>query len=190
MKRSIQEIANLPLSIFIAIVAGRVVRFTYRIMYFLLMLPFYGRLYQSCYISPFASIRNHNHVFLGRKSVVNRNGVIWANLISGENLQLNPGVCIYGNVVIGNNVMIAPNVIIAGGNHGVALNGTPMCFQIDSSIGIKIGNDVWIGANATILDGVTIGEGSVIAAGAVVNHSVEPYSIVAGVPAIKVKMRA
>lgn len=52
-----------------------------------------------------------------------------------------------------------------------------------------IGNDVWIGANACISRGVTIGNGAVIGAGAVVTHDVTPYSIVAGVPAIMLKMR-
>lgn len=54
---------------------------------------------------------------------------------------------------------------------------------------IKIGNDVWIGANVLINDGVIIGDGAVIAAGAVVTKDVEPYSIVGGVPAIKIKKR-
>jgi len=49
--------------------------------------------------------------------------------------------------------------------------------------GVTIGNDVWIGTHAVILDGVTIGNGSVIAAGAVITKNVEPYSIMAGVPA-------
>ena len=54
---------------------------------------------------------------------------------------------------------------------------------------VVIGDDVWIGANAVILPGVTIGEGSVIAAGSIVNKDVEPFSIVGGVPAKVIKMR-
>ena len=54
---------------------------------------------------------------------------------------------------------------------------------------IKIGNDVWIGAKAIILPGVTIGDGCVIAAGSVVTKCIEPYSIVAGNPAIMVRRR-
>ncbi len=54
---------------------------------------------------------------------------------------------------------------------------------------INIGNDVWIGANAVILDGVTIGNGAVVGAGAVVTKDVEPYAIVAGVPARIIKYR-
>lgn len=54
---------------------------------------------------------------------------------------------------------------------------------------VEIGNDVWIGANVTILSGVVIGDGAVIAAGAVVNRDVEPYAVVGGVPAKRIKYR-
>ena len=54
---------------------------------------------------------------------------------------------------------------------------------------IKIENDVWIGSNVTITAGVTVGEGAIIAAGAVVTKSVEPFSIVGGVPAKLIKSR-
>ena len=53
----------------------------------------------------------------------------------------------------------------------------------------KIGNDVWIGANATVCRNVNIGDGAVVGAGAVVTHDVEPYTIVAGVPAKPLKKR-
>lgn len=54
---------------------------------------------------------------------------------------------------------------------------------------VVIEDDVWIGANVTILKGVTIGRGSVVAAGAVVTKSFPPYSVIAGVPAKLLKMR-
>jgi acetyltransferase-like isoleucine patch superfamily enzyme len=54
---------------------------------------------------------------------------------------------------------------------------------------INIGNDVYIGSNALVLDGVTIGDGAIIAAGAIVTKNVEPYSIVAGVPAKEIRKR-
>lgn len=183
MKKSVREILNLRLSLFVEIVTGRIMRLVYKQFYFLLMFPFYGRLDRTCFISPFASIRNHDHIFLGPHSDINRNSVVWASLVAGKNFQLNPGSCIYGNVVIGDNVMIAPNVMLAGGNHGTKRNGIPMRFQDDISEGIVIGSDVWIAANAVILDGVNIGDGAIVAAGSVVTHDVEPYAVVMGNPA-------
>lgn len=56
-------------------------------------------------------------------------------------------------------------------------------------ISVKIGNDVWIGSNAIILQGITIGDGAIIAAGAVVTKDVKPYSIVGGVPAKEIRKR-
>jgi chloramphenicol O-acetyltransferase type B len=61
------------------------------------------------------------------------------------------------------------------------------CF--DEFVPTRVGNDVWVGARALILDGVTIGDGAIVAAGAVVARNVEPYSVVAGVPARPIKAR-
>ena len=54
---------------------------------------------------------------------------------------------------------------------------------------IVIGNDVWIGANAIVLDGVTIGDGAIISAGAIVNKNIPPFSIYGGVPAKFIRFR-
>ena len=67
--------------------------------------------------------------------------------------------------------------------------GLPMYFQEGTTIGIVIGNDVWLGANAVVTDGVVIGDGAVVAAGAVVTTDVEAYEIVAGVPAKRIGSR-
>ena len=90
-----------------------------------------------------------------------------------------------GSLEIGDRVSIAPHVIITLISHANASH-------IRSYIpirqgGVKIGNDCWIGAGAIILNGITIGEGAVIGAGAVVTKDVEPYTIVVGNPAHKIK---
>lgn len=102
---------------------------------------------------------------------------------------INPFVCIYGRVPIGKYVMIAPHVIIAGGNHAFEDTETPMIMQSKSTNKGVIIDDVWIGANAVIPDGVHIGNGAIGGAGSVVTKSVESYDIVAGNPVVKINQR-
>lgn len=98
-------------------------------------------------------------------------------------------------LTIGNYVMFGPGVTIVTGDHRTDVLGKYMCTITDADKrpeddqDVVIEDDVWIGANATILKGVTIGRGSVIAAGSVVNKSCPPYSIVGGVPAKVIKAR-
>jgi acetyltransferase-like isoleucine patch superfamily enzyme/O-antigen/teichoic acid export membrane protein len=90
---------------------------------------------------------------------------------------------------IGDFVMIGPRCLFATMQHGFEDWKKPMIFQKAEEKPIVIEDDVWIGANVTVLGGVTIGKGSVIAAGAVVTKDVEPYSIVGGVPAKLIRYR-
>lgn len=110
----------------------------------------------------------------------------------GSFTQINPFTVIYGGtgVVIGNNVMIAPHCMIASGNHDFKQTQYPMRFAGTLTKGpIIVEDNVWIGANCTITDGVTIGRESVIGANSVVTKDVEPWSIVSGVPAVKISSR-
>lgn len=91
-------------------------------------------------------------------------------------------------ISIGSNCMIAPFVYIVDSNHGTDL-GKPMNQQNNVTVPIKIGSDVWIGSHSSILKGVTIGDGAIIASGSVVTKNVEPFSIVGGIPATKIKNR-
>ncbi len=103
------------------------------------------------------------------------------NIHLGENVFINAG-CKFqdqGGIYIGNNVLIGHNVVLATLNHDE--NPSKRGNLIPSPI--KIGNDVWIGSNATVLAGVSIGDGAIIAAGAVVTKDVESNTVVAGVPA-------
>jgi acetyltransferase-like isoleucine patch superfamily enzyme len=74
-------------------------------------------------------------------------------------------------------------------NHGIDDPDQPFKSQVYERGEIKIGNNVWVGAKATSLKGVIIGDGAVVGAGAVVTKDVVPYAIVGGVPAKLIKMR-
>lgn len=116
----------------------------------------------------YKTIRLGSHVFIGGKA--------W---FSGE-------------VNIGNYVMFGPSVSILGGNHEYKNIERPMFFVKENAgrcAPITIEDDVWIGANVTILKGVTIKRGSIVAAGSVVNKDVEAFSIFGGIPAKKIGER-
>ncbi|HET6224881.1 MAG TPA: acyltransferase [Bacteroidia bacterium] len=109
----------------------------------------------------------------------------------GKKCSINAYTIVYGHggVTIGDAVLIAGHCMIIPNNHNYKDKHVAIRDQGSTSKGIVIENDVWIGHGCSILDGVTIGKGAVIAAGSVVNRSVEPYTIYAGVPAKKIKDR-
>ncbi|MEW5718447.1 MAG: acyltransferase [Chloroflexota bacterium] len=88
-----------------------------------------------------------------------------------------------GGITIGDNVYTAPHVQMAAINHVYTDPNAPIIKQGITAQGIVIENDAWIGAGAIILDGVRVGKGAVVAAGAVVTQDVPPHTIVGGVPA-------
>jgi acetyltransferase-like isoleucine patch superfamily enzyme len=94
-----------------------------------------------------------------------------------------------GSLLIGNDVMLASGVRVVPNAHSFASCEIPIRCQPCRSSGIVIEDDVWVGTNAVILDGVEIGEGSVIGAGAVVTKSVPAGSVVVGVPGRVVRSR-
>lgn len=104
------------------------------------------------------------------------------NLVIGNDSFLNYNVSItcLDRIDIGESALIANNVVIVDHDHDK--------FGGFLTAPVKIGNHVWIGANATVLKGVTIGNHAVIAAGAVVNKDVPEKSVAAGVPAKIIKM--
>lgn len=113
-------------------------------------------------------------------------------VLIGEFSQVNPFCVIYGGagVIVGNNVMIGPHTVIAAGSHEYRNLNVPMRHAGSFDSGpIVISDDVWIGANCTIIDGVSIGEGAVVGANSVVTKNVSAYDIVAGCPARKISNR-
>jgi virginiamycin A acetyltransferase len=105
----------------------------------------------------------------------------------GRNCSINSGVVIYiGNgVTIGDDVAIGANTTIAPTNHEFRDPARPINTQrfLASRGGIVIEDDVWIAANCVLLDGAVLRRGSVVAAGSLVRHELEPYSVNVGSPA-------
>lgn len=118
-------------------------------------------------------------------------GAIGEGLKIGDNSSIGPYAYIgcSGMIEIGNNVMMSPRVSIYAENHVFDRTDITIKDQGVKREFVKIEDDCWIAANSVILAGVTIGKGSIIAAGSVVTRDVPPYSIVAGVPAVVIKSR-
>ena len=110
----------------------------------------------------------------------------------GENIFIGRGFNISATKLqFGSNIMIGPNVLIECSNHTFTTKGKPM-FSYSTektSKGIKIEDDVWVGGNVTILDGVVIGEGCVVGASSNVIKSLPPYTICVGNPCKPIKKR-
>ena len=138
---------------------------------------------------------------LGKKSKVQKHvSVLHSNI--GRFTYVSEGSrIVYAE--IGSFCSIGSNVIIGGGSHPIDFVSTSPVFVNGKNIfhfnfgNVKynpfkktiIGNDVWLGNNAIIIQGLTIGNGAIIGAGSVVTHDVPPYSIVAGVPAKIIRYR-
>lgn len=113
------------------------------------------------------------------------------NITIGDNCTIQPYSVLYGQggLVIGNDVRIAAHCVIIPANHGFDDLTIPIYKQELTKQGIIIKNNVWIGAGCRILDGVTVSEGCVIAAGSVLTKSTVENGIYAGVPAKLIKIR-
>lgn len=172
---------------------------------------------KNVYISPRAIVKRGNRIRTGNNVVIERGAMLWIDTESsyitigddsylssycilktfdgwikmGNNCTVNNYAILYGHggLEIGNDVRIAAQVIVISMNHVFEDPDTPIWKQGIKAKGIKIEDDVWIGAGAKVLDGVTIGKGSVVGAGAVVTDNIPPYSIAIGVPAKVIKKR-
>ena len=124
--------------------------------------------------------------------------VPWSNVSVEDHVSIgsnNLFLCTRAKIHIGDHVMFGPNVTVITGRHRIDLIGRYMITVTDDEkrpeddLEVVFEGDNWIGANVTILQGVTVGRGSVIAAGAVVTKDVPAYTIVGGVPAKQIKDR-
>jgi acetyltransferase-like isoleucine patch superfamily enzyme len=142
---------------------------------------------RNCFIAPLARIFGEptRRVVLGDDCSVAADVFLHGPITVANRVSFNPGVHIDGGrsgVFIGNDVRIAAGVKIFAFNHGIQADDLIRNQPIRSA-GINIGDDVWIGANASVTDGVSIGDHAVVAMGAVVTQDVDDWAIVAGVPA-------
>jgi len=109
------------------------------------------------------------------------------NVIIGNHTRVGLHNTIIGPVTIGDHVNLAQGITVTALNHNFADTDKRIDEQGVSTSPVMIEDDIWIGANAIVLPGVTIGHHSVVAAGAVVTKDVPPHSLVAGVPAKIIK---
>lgn len=126
----------------------------------------------------------HKTSYLGKKCSIHR------SLQMGAYGYIGPRAVVPSGVVLGNYVMIGPELLITGADHRFDKPGVAVIFSgRPRSQVCVVEDDVWIGARVTLLKGIRIGRGAVIAAGSVVTRDVFPYTVVGGVPARSIRLR-
>lgn len=148
-----------------------------------------------------SSYRNHlsrpgarGRITIGESGWIEQGAVLWAfdgAIELGRDVFIGPHAVLYGHggVSIGDRTLISMHCCILSSNHGVPPVGQFIRDQPDVLLPTKIGRDCWLGAGAKILGGVTLGDGCVVGAGAVVTRDLPPHSIAVGVPARVVGQR-
>jgi acetyltransferase-like isoleucine patch superfamily enzyme len=113
-------------------------------------------------------------------------------LTIGARANIGAGCVMYAStrLEIGADTMLAAQCYVGGGRYKVlGRTDVPIADQPEPRLGVVIEDDCWLGAGVVVVDGVRIGRGSVVGAGAVVTHDVEPYSVVTGIPARRMASR-
>jgi len=137
-----------------------------------------------------ADIFPFNKFSLGERATIEdfctvNNGV--GDVFIGDHSRIGLGSVLIGPVTIGRQVIVAQNVVLSGLNHTYTDVTVPIRLQKVTTAAVIVEDEVWIGANAVITAGVTIGKHSVVAGGAVVTKSIPPYSVAVGNPARVIK---
>ena len=143
---------------------------------------------RNCYVARGAKVHTH-FLSLGHESWIASGAIVRGHITIGNHCTINPYAHIAGKVRIGDGVRIAGLASIYGFNHGFSRTDIPVYAQPVTMKGIEIGNGCWIGANAVIVDGVTLGDHSIVAGGSVVTADFPQYSIVGGNPARLIRNR-
>jgi len=142
---------------------------------------------EGCFIAPEAHLFGEpgRGLVLGNRCTIAAEAFLHGPITLGNEVSINARASLDGGragIVIGDGTRIATGATLYAFDHGMAPDH-PIRTQPVRSEGIRIGQDVWIGAQAGITDGVVIGDHAVVAMGAVVTKAVAPWSIVGGVPA-------
>jgi acetyltransferase-like isoleucine patch superfamily enzyme len=140
-----------------------------------------------CFVAPEARIfaEPNRPVRIASGASVAADAFVHGPVELGEGASVNVRATLDGGregIVVGARTRIATGATLFAFDHGMD-PGSPIAQQRVRSRGITLGEDVWIGANAGVTDGVTIGDHAVVAMGAVVTRDVPPWTVVAGVPA-------
>ena len=155
----------------------------YKVLYRIIVEPVYRASFLTCG----NNVRVAPHCYLP-----------YEKMIVGDDVSIGRGALFLSskaNIIIGSNVMFGPEVFVVTGNHRTDIPGRPMSSikeseklpENDSDVVFE--GDNWIGGRASVLMGVRVGYGAIVAAGSVVTKDVPPYAIVAGVPARVIKKR-
>ncbi len=142
---------------------------------------------EACFVAPTAQLfaEPHRRISIGPSASIAAEAFLHGPILIAANVSINARVTMDGGkagIQIGAGTRIATGATLFAFNHGIAPE-QPIRDQPHSSEGIVIGQDVWIGAQAGITDGVTVGDHAVVGMGAVVTRNVPPWAVVAGVPA-------
>ncbi|WP_431075144.1 acyltransferase [Microbacterium phyllosphaerae] len=140
------------------------------------------------FISELAAVQTDT-LELGDRTYIAANAYVTGKVRTGRDCTINPSAIVRGEIRMGDAVRIGAFASIIGFNHGFADTEVEIFRQPLTSKGIVIGDDVWIGSHVTILDGITVGEKSILAAGAVVTKDVPAGVIVGGNPARVIRSR-
>lgn len=127
-------------------------------------------------LSPTVSIRNGERVSIGSGAHVGQ----WSYLWAGDQ---------HGRIVIGECALLAPEVFITASDYEFDRGAGPVMEMPRREADVVVGRNTWIGARAVVVAGVTIGDGAIVAAGAVVTRDVPPNAVVGGVPARVIRLR-
>ena len=147
-------------------------------------------------IEDFVKIHNtskNNSIDIGKRCKIKQGAVLksYGGFIKiGDRVSIgeNCNIAGHGGVLIGDYTIIAGLCYISSANH-IFSNFEPIRFQGETSKGISIGKNVWIGGMSMILDGVKIGDGAIIGAGSIVTKDMPEYSVCYGTPCEPIKIR-